>query len=101
MRIPTPNQWRYQGLAESLAQMIRRDPDLLSQPELLEEFLLHSFDKVYGMGQSDPASTNEHIAVGVEIGLRIARPVVPVTDLSDIPEVFEHTKRRWRDGSCH
>jgi hypothetical protein len=101
MRIPTPNQWRFEGLAESVAQMVRRDPDLLSQPGMLEEFLLHAFDKVYAMGQSDPASVDEHVATGVEIGLKIARPVVPVTDLSDIPEVFERAKDRWRDGSCH
>jgi len=86
MRIPTPNQWRFQGLAESLAQIIRRDPDMVSHPELLEEFLLHAFDRVYGMGQIDPI---------------VALPVVPVTDLSDIPEIFEHAKYRWREGSCH
>jgi len=86
MKIPTLNQWKYQGLAESLAQIIKRNPDLLSQSELMEEFILHAFDKVYVMGQLDST---------------IVPAVVPVTDLTDIPEIFEHAKRRWRDGLCH
>jgi hypothetical protein len=86
MRIPTQNQWKFQGLAESLAQMIKRDPDIVSNNGLLEEFLLHAFDKVYGMGQTDPIADSS---------------AVPVTDLSDIPELFERAKDRWRDGSCH
>jgi len=101
MRIPTQNQWRFEGLAESIAQVVRRDPDILSQPGMLEEFLLHAFDKVYDMGKNDPESLHKNVEMGVEIGIRIARPIVPVTDLSDIPEVFEHAKERWREGICH
>lgn len=86
MKIPTPNQWRFQGLAESLVQIIRRNPDIVSHAELLEEFLLHAFDKVYGMGQVDPV---------------VAPQLVPVTDLSDVPEVFEHAKDRWKEGLCN
>jgi hypothetical protein len=86
MRIPTQNQWKFQKLAESLSHMIRRDPDVVSNNGLLEEFLLHALDKVYKMGQSDPITSNT---------------AIPVTDLSGIPELFERIRDRWRDGSCH
>lgn len=96
MRAPTPNQWKYQSLAKSLAERFRCDQDFL------EELLLHAFDKVYVMGQTDSTTANEHIATGVEIGFHIARPAVSVIDFSDIlPEVFEHIKHRWRNGLCH
>jgi len=101
MRIPTPDQWRYEGLAESLAKMIRQDPDFLTQEERLEEFLLDAFDKVYRMGQNDPAAAHENITKGIEVGLRIARPVISVTDLSGMPEILERIKERWKTGSCH
>lgn len=101
MRIPTPDQWRYEGLAESLASMVRQDSDFLTQEGRLEDFLLNAFDKVYGMGRDDPAAKNKHVTMGVEIGLRIAQPVIPVTDLSGLPEILERIKDRWRSGSCH
>lgn len=82
MKIPNINQWKYQGLAEDLARMIRQDHDFYSQPGRLEEFILHAFDKVYNMN------------------VKISNPI-PVTDLTEIPELFERAKDRWKNGICH
>jgi hypothetical protein len=76
MRIPTSDQWRYEGLAESLARMLVREYDRRSE-EVLKDFILHAFDRVYGMGRD------------------CARPpAIPVTDLTSIPEILERVKER-------
>ena len=99
MRIPTSDQWRYQGLAESLAQTICKDSSLISDPEALEDRLLYILTKVYEMGKLDPEAVNKHVATGVEIGLQIARSAIPVTDLSHIPEICKHINKR-KDELC-
>lgn len=82
MKIPNIDQWKYQGLAEDLARMIRQDHDFYSQPGRLEEFILYAFDKVYNMNIKTSDS-------------------IPVTDLTEIPELFERAKDRWKKGTCH
>ncbi len=83
MRIPKQDQWRYQGLAEAVAQMLRQDGDLLVDG-VLEDIILNAMDKAYAMGRENP----------VEIV-----PAIPVTDLSDIPEFAQCARNRI--GQCH
>jgi hypothetical protein len=99
MRPPTPDQWRYQGLAESLAQIIRKDPFLISDPGALEDRLLYVLNKVYEMGKLDPEAVNKHVITGVEIGRQIAESAISVTDLSHIPEIRERINKR-KDELC-
>lgn len=78
MKIPTPDQWRYESLAESLANMLARDPDKRGE-EMMKDLILHAFDRVYAMGLAQGAP----------------RPTAfPVTDLTHIPEIFARVKER-------
>lgn len=82
-------QWRFEKRAKALAEAIRRDPGLYLSGDWLEQSLAELMGKAFEMGRDDPAAMNEHVAAGVEIGLRIARPAIPVTDLSGVPGILE------------
>lgn len=94
-------EWLFEKRAKAFAEAVRRDPELYLSGDWLEQGLLSLMNKAYEMGCDDPAAKNEHITKGVEIGLRIARPAIPVTDFSELPEIIERIKDRWKSGSCH
>jgi len=83
MRIPTVNQWKYEKLAESITEILKRNNDWLTN-EQITDLLLNAFDKIYDMDRAKESDT----------------PIL-ITDLSNIPEIFEHAKDRWSQGKCH
>jgi len=94
MRIPTPDQWRFEGLAESLVDMLRREPERIVSGEWLKEILLNAFDHVYAWGRIDPETTRKRLAEGFELGVKTASPIIPVIDLTHLPEILERVKER-------
>ena len=98
MTPPDSNKWKYEKLVESAAHMIESDPLLRENPELLRSLLLHILGKAHGIGME---GAEDLFRRGLEEGYRLARPVVPVTDLSDLPELFRHAAWRWEIGRCN
>ena len=74
-------QWKYEKMVDTVCQAICSGG---YGPEAVKQFLMHLSEKVYEMGRGDAPVEKE----------------IPVTDLTHVPEVFDHARARWGKGVC-
>jgi len=86
------NKWKYQSLAEYAAKAFSSHLRwIIDDEQQFTDAILHLLGKSYNMGFVD----------GYEVG-KLSKEVIPVTDISHLPEVFAAIKERgnWGKKVC-
>lgn len=79
------DSWRFNSMVETVRRAVLHGG---YSEELVADILYHALGRAFRMGRE-------------ECEQRTRESVIPITDLTHLPEVWNHVKDRWEDGRCH
>lgn len=79
------DRWRFDNMVETVRRAVLHGG---YSEELVDDILYHVLGRAFRMGREDGAKQTRE-------------SVIPITDLTHLPEVWNHVKERWNDGRCH